>query len=76
MSTQMARWVLTQAGFIAKVKDIRVPEEEGPTQILLELASGPDGRSLEVRAVASAIVQRLTPAAPPTEAKPQGAERA
>jgi preprotein translocase YajC subunit len=47
--------VLTQAGFIARVKDIRVPPE-GPTEIVLELGPG-----LEVRAYATAIVQRLGP---------------
>jgi preprotein translocase YajC subunit len=47
--------VLTQAGFIARVKDIRVPLE-GPTEIVLELGPG-----LEVRAYATAIVQRLKP---------------
>jgi len=47
--------VLTQAGFIARVKDISVPLE-GPTEIVLELGPG-----LEVRAHASAIVQRLSP---------------
>jgi len=61
--------VLTQAGFIARVKDIRVPLE-GPTEIVLELGPG-----LEVRAYVGAIVQRLSPkpdAAP--EAKPALAE--
>jgi len=56
--------VLTQAGFIAKVKDIRVPPE-GPTEIVLELGPG-----LEVRAYATAIVQKLVPkpnAAPSSE---------
>lgn len=47
--------VLTTAGFIAVIKDIRVPEEHGPTEIILDLGG------LEVRAVASAILQRLTP---------------
>ncbi|HJX62223.1 MAG TPA: preprotein translocase subunit YajC [Dehalococcoidia bacterium] len=47
--------VLTQAGFIARVKDIRVPPE-GPTEIVLELGPG-----LEVRAYATAIVQKLGP---------------
>jgi len=47
--------VLTQAGFIARVKDIRVPPE-GPTEIVLELGPG-----VEVRAYATAIVQRLGP---------------
>src|SRR5436309_15718175 len=48
--------VLTQAGFIATIKEIRVPEERGPTEILLDLGG------IEVRANASAIVQRLNPA--------------
>lgn len=47
--------VLTQAGFIATVKDIRVPEEPGPTEVILDLGG------LEVRAYASAIAQRLSP---------------
>ncbi len=46
--------VLTQAGFIARVKEVRVPEESGPTELVLDLGG------VEVRAVASAIVQRLT----------------
>lgn len=45
--------VLTQAGFIATVKEVRVPEERGPTELILDLGG------IEVRAVASAIVQRL-----------------
>ena len=60
-SLQVGDEVLTQGGLIAVIKDIRIPEEEGPTELVLELG-GPDGRSLEVRALASAIVQRLTPA--------------
>ena len=48
--------VLTQAGFIAMIKEIRVPEEHAPTEIILDLGG------LEVRATASAIVQRLKPA--------------
>src|SRR5574341_1670667 len=48
--------VLTQAGFIAMIKEIRVPEEHGPTEIILDLGG------LEVRATAFAIVQRLKPA--------------
>jgi hypothetical protein len=35
------------------VKEIRVPEERGPTEVILDLGG------LEVRAYASAIVQRL-----------------
>ncbi|MFQ6019867.1 MAG: preprotein translocase subunit YajC [Dehalococcoidia bacterium] len=45
--------VLTQAGFIAVVKSIDVPPE-GPTEIVLDLGEG-----IRVRALASAIVQRL-----------------
>ena len=29
--------VLTQAGFIAVIKEIRVPEEHAPTEIILDL---------------------------------------
>ena len=47
--------VLNQAGFIARVKEVRVPEERGPTELVLEMGG------IEVRAVASAIAQRLTP---------------
>lgn len=54
-SLQMGDEVLTQAGFIATVKDVIVPEE-GPTEIVLDLGNG-----VEVRALASAIVQRLPP---------------
>lgn len=50
--------VLTQAGFIATIKEIRVPEERGPTEILLDLGG------TEVRAMASAIAQRLKTARP------------
>ena len=58
--------VLTQAGFIATIKEIRVPEERGPTEILLDLGG------IEVRANASAIVQRLNPAQQaPAERKAQ-----
>jgi preprotein translocase YajC subunit len=48
--------VLTQAGFIARVKEVKVPEERGPTELVLDLGG------IEVRAVATAIVQRLEPA--------------
>src|SRR6266508_3676804 len=47
--------VLTQAGFIAVIKDVRVPEEPGPTELILDLGG------VEVRAVASAIAQRMIP---------------
>ena len=50
---QVGDEVLTQAGFIAIVKEIRVPEERGPTEVILDLGG------LDVRAYASAIVQRL-----------------
>ena len=66
---QVGDEVLTQAGFIARVKDIRVPPD-GPAEIVLELGPG-----VEVRAYATAIVQRLSPkpgAAP--EANPPLAE--
>ncbi len=53
--------VLTQAGFIAVIKEIRVPEEYGPTELILDLGG------TEVRALASAIAQRLHPAAAPGE---------
>lgn len=48
--------VLTQGGFIATIKEIRVPEERGPTELVLDLGG------VEVLAVASAIAQRLTDA--------------
>jgi len=54
--------VLTQAGFIAVIKDVRVPEEHGPTELILDLGG------VEVRAVASSIVQRLSPAPAPQTA--------
>lgn len=53
---QVGDEVLTQAGFIARIKDIRVPEE-GPTLLVLDLGNG-----LEVQAVPTAVSQRLRPA--------------
>ena len=47
--------VLTQAGFIARIKEVRVPEARGQTELVLDLGG------FEVRAVASAIVQRIAP---------------
>jgi preprotein translocase subunit YajC len=47
--------VLTTAGFIATIKEVRVPEERGPTELVLDLGG------VNVRAYASAIAQRLTP---------------
>ena len=49
---QVGDEVLTQAGFIAVVKEIRIPEERGPTEVVLDLGG------LDVRAYASAIAQR------------------
>ncbi len=60
---QVGDEVLTQAGFIAVVKEIRVPEERGPTEVILDLGG------LEVRAYASAIVQRLPRPEPADEEK-------
>jgi preprotein translocase YajC subunit len=51
--------VLTQAGCIAVIKEVRIPEERGPTELILDLGG------IEVRAVASAIAQRITPARDP-----------
>ena len=48
--------VLTQGGLVAVIKEIRIPEEQGPTELVLDLGG------LEVRAVATAVVQRLKPA--------------
>ena len=53
--------VLTQSGFIAVVKDVRIPEEPGPTEVILDLGG------VEVRAVASAIVERLNAAESPED---------
>ncbi len=60
---QVGDEVLTQAGFIAVVKEIRVPEERGPTEVILDLGG------LEVRAYASAIAQRLPRPEPAAEEK-------
>ena len=59
--------VITTAGFFARVKDIRTPEE-GPVELILDLGNG-----LEVRALTSAITRRVVaedtkePAEPPEE---------
>jgi preprotein translocase YajC subunit len=58
---QVGDEVLTQAGFIAVVKEIRVPEERGPTEVILDLGG------LDVRAHASAIAHRLRWAEPAVE---------
>lgn len=53
--------VLTQSGFIAVVKDVRIPEEPGLTEVILDLGG------IEVRAMASAIVQRLNASETPED---------
>jgi preprotein translocase subunit YajC len=53
--------VITTAGFFARVKDIQTPEA-GPVQLILELGNG-----LEVRALTSAIAQRVSTAPDPVE---------
>ncbi len=58
---QVGDEVLTQAGFIAVVKEIRVPEERGPTEVILDLGG------VEVRAYASAITQTLRRAEQPVQ---------
>ncbi len=50
---QVGDVVLTQGGLIATVKEIQVPEQRGPTEVILNLGG------LEVRAHASAVAQRL-----------------
>jgi preprotein translocase YajC subunit len=55
LSLRVGDEVLTQAGFIATIKEVRIPEDPGPTILILDLGG------VEVRAVASAILQRLTP---------------
>ncbi len=53
--------VLTQGGLIAHVKEVQIPEE-GPTILVLDLGSG-----VEVRAVPTAIVQKLNSAEQPQQ---------
>jgi preprotein translocase subunit YajC len=60
--------VLTTSGFIAKVRDIQVPEK-GPTRLSLELADG-----VVFTAIASAIAQRLTPNAGGDTVRPAAAD--
>lgn len=60
--------VLTQGGLIATVKEVRVPEGRGPTELLLELGG------VEVRAVASSVVQRLAPQAEAAREQPRTIE--
>jgi preprotein translocase YajC subunit len=54
--------VITTSGFFATVKEIHTPEE-GPVQLVLDL-----GHGLEVRALTSAILRRVSTA-------PETAER-
>lgn len=59
--------VLTTAGFIATIKEVRVPETRGPTELVLDLGG------TQVRAMASSILQRLKPADVQVEAEaPEG----
>ena len=53
--------VVTTSGFFARVKEIRTPEE-GPVQLILELGDG-----LEVRALTTSIIRRVTPEGEPAE---------
>jgi preprotein translocase YajC subunit len=54
--------VLTQAGFIATIKEVRIPEQKGPTELILDIGG------IQVRAVASAIVRRMGERAEPRPA--------
>ncbi len=54
--------IITTAGFFARVKEIRTPEE-GPVHLTLDLGNG-----LEVRALTSAIARRVAAAASPSQA--------
>lgn len=58
---QVGDEVLTQGGLIAVVKDVRVPEEPGPTEVILDLGG------IDVRAHASAIARRLPQMERPTK---------
>jgi preprotein translocase subunit YajC len=58
--------VLTQGGLIARIKEVRIPEESGPAELVLDLGG------VEVRAVASAIAQRLGPVREHEVAEPSG----
>ena len=67
-SLEVGDEVLTQGGLIGTVKEIRVPQERGPTELILDLGG------LSVRAHASAIVERL--ARPEPAGEPAGREQA
>lgn len=47
--------VVTTAGFYACIKEIRTPEE-GPVELVLDLGSG-----LEIRSLTTAILRRIEP---------------
>ncbi len=66
---QIGDEVLTTSGFLAVVKDIDVPED-GPVVLWLDLGSG-----LEVRALTTAIAQRVAHGAVPSARKAAGGER-
>jgi len=71
---QIGDEVLTSGGFLATVKEIRVPEQ-GPVQLVLDLGGG-----VEVRALPSAVEQRIKAApAPAPEAdgrrRPSGSRK-
>lgn len=53
--------VITTSGFFGRIKQIDTPEE-GPVQVVLDL-----GRGLEVRALTSAVMQRVSQAERPVE---------
>ena len=53
--------IITTAGFFARIKQIETPEE-GPVQLVLDF-----GKGVEVRALTSSIVRRLSAAAEPSE---------
>lgn len=63
-SLQIGDEVLTQGGLIGTVVEVRVPEQRGPTEVILDLGG------LNVRAYTSAIAQRLKPAG---QASPEAA---
>src|SRR5438552_16433721 len=54
LSLHVGDEVVTQAGFLAVIKEVLVPEVPGPTILILDLAG------IEVRADASVIIQRLS----------------
>ena len=51
---QVGDEVITTSGFFARIKEIHTPEE-GPVQLILDL-----GHGLEVRALTSSIIRRVT----------------